>query len=538
MIPLIGGSAIGCERASGTAPLFNLSYSPFSKNESHLARYWPHVPNLYLDKMLENIHIGGNQDIDFINSVCPCAGLSMLNVSKARGSDAVQNEWMLKSAEFTLSVIRPKVLWGENAPGLFDSALSLVEKMKEIGAKHGYSFSMVKTNTELHGLPQRRVRTFYFFWNTPTVPILEWKLRKSKKLGEYLSDIPKNATLQDMFIHHGKVSERFLPYKFILMREGLTHKEFTEKIGRGTIYKYLEQHHLIEECLNWLKLHHPTEMFYGNRTFVAQLEHLKNKLSRGLGYWDDSPKFMGTYFTAVISKNIEFAVHPSEDRFFNVRELLHLMGMPHDFEIDSVKNVNHICQNVPVNTAHDWAVEVVKFCRGQATMSDFSFLKQDNIAQTFVDSFPPSDILKSNKRKIKAPTSPRSKRLKKKDAKYELKTELKEIKEDLHSMKESVDQLTQLTFNRLKDENKLKKIQDFCEKKIKQEQETLKTSGQYIKVEEKFIPKVEKREIDDDIVILGQEKVEYKCGACDMRAISERQIKLHWDQGCEAIKSL
>ena len=147
---------------------------------------------------------------------------------------------MLKSAEFTLSVIKPKVLWGENAPGLFDSAQSLVEKMKEIGTKLGYSFSMIKTNTELHGLPQRRVRTFYFFWNSPTVPILSWKLRKSKKLGDYLSDIPQSATLQDMFIHPGKVSERFLPYKFILMREGLTHKQFTEKIGRGTIYKYLE----------------------------------------------------------------------------------------------------------------------------------------------------------------------------------------------------------------------------------------------------------------------------------------------------------
>ena len=113
LIPLIGGSAIGCKRATGQDPLFNLSYSPFSKNESHLARYWPDVPNLYLDKMSDGVHIGANQDIDFINSVCPCAGLSMLNVSRqgqsARGSDAVQNEWMLRSAEFTLSKIKPKV---------------------------------------------------------------------------------------------------------------------------------------------------------------------------------------------------------------------------------------------------------------------------------------------------------------------------------------------------------------------------------------------------------------------------------------------
>ena len=54
------------------------------------------------------------------------------------------------------------------------------------------------------------------------------------------------------------------------------------------------------------------------------------KLKLDLGYWDESVKFMGPYFSAVISKNITSAVHPTEDRFFNVRELLHLMGMPHE----------------------------------------------------------------------------------------------------------------------------------------------------------------------------------------------------------------
>ena len=80
--------------------------------------------------------------------------------------------------------------WGENAPGLFDSAVSLVEKMKEIGKKHDYSFSMIKTNSELHGLPQKRIRTFYFFWSSPTVPVLDWKKRPRRDLGEYLAEIP------------------------------------------------------------------------------------------------------------------------------------------------------------------------------------------------------------------------------------------------------------------------------------------------------------------------------------------------------------
>ena len=36
---------------------------------------------------------------------------------------------------------------------------------------------------------------------------------------------------------------------------------------------------------------------------------------------------------------------------------------------------------MPVNTATDWAEEGVKFCRGEAKLTDNTFLKQDNISQ-------------------------------------------------------------------------------------------------------------------------------------------------------------
>ena len=113
---------------------------------------------------------------------------------------------------------------------------------------------------------------------------------------------------------------------------------------------------------------------------------MKLKLSMKKGYWDDSPKFMGDHFTAVITKNVIFAAHPVEDRFFNIRELLHLMGMPNDFQVENpTRNWNHICQNVPVNTAADWASEVVKFCRGQLEITPFVFMKQDNCKQSIVE---------------------------------------------------------------------------------------------------------------------------------------------------------
>ena len=102
--------------------------------------------------------------------------------------------------------------------------LKSFSKFRKVGAAFGYSFSMVKTTTHLHGIPQRRLRTFYFFWNTPTVPVLNYKKKPCKSLSEYLKEIPKNATMQDKFMNEGKASERFRPYQFVLEREGLTHK--------------------------------------------------------------------------------------------------------------------------------------------------------------------------------------------------------------------------------------------------------------------------------------------------------------------------
>ena len=50
IIPLIGGSSIGCSKSAGNLPAFHLTYTPFKDNEAHLERYWPTVPKYYIDK--------------------------------------------------------------------------------------------------------------------------------------------------------------------------------------------------------------------------------------------------------------------------------------------------------------------------------------------------------------------------------------------------------------------------------------------------------------------------------------------------------
>ena len=46
-----------------------------------------------------------------------------------------------------------------------------------------------------------------------------------------LTLIPSSAYLQDVFVNEGAASARYLPYQFILQREGLTHAQFSHKYG-------------------------------------------------------------------------------------------------------------------------------------------------------------------------------------------------------------------------------------------------------------------------------------------------------------------
>jgi hypothetical protein len=61
------------------------------------------------------------------------------------------------------------------------------------------------------------------------------------------------------------------------------------------------------------------------------------------------------------------------------------MKLPSDFILQGgVKNINHICQNVPVTTAQDMADHVFRFVEGRLDnqMIDTNFLVQDNKSQT------------------------------------------------------------------------------------------------------------------------------------------------------------
>ena len=131
-------------------------------------------------------------------------------MSSSHSADSDTNNWLYKAADYILGTIQPKVYFGENAPGLYsDNNIKVANKLREFADKYGYSFTIYKTDTRLHGLPQRRVRTFFFFWKGDKCPEMEYYNHPSDKpFEEWILDknvgthneIPERSPLNDFAV--------------------------------------------------------------------------------------------------------------------------------------------------------------------------------------------------------------------------------------------------------------------------------------------------------------------------------------------------
>jgi len=374
MIPLIGGSAIGCSQATNNLPKFHLSFKAFEQNEDHLINYWPNIKRIDLDES-----ILPQENLDFVNSVCPCAGLSQLNTSQDQSTRDSKNAWMMKTSKIVLEKIRPRVYWGENAPALYTkSGESVREQLKEIAENTGYSFSIYRTSTFKHGIPQKRLRTFYFFWDSKTAPIMNWYDRGYDNLSDYLKKIPNNSKQQDIY-NINDIFTKFPSYTFLLEKYDLNHQQFIEEFGKGpahSVHQFIVRNNLIDDCLEWLSSNNP------EHKEIRKFEHIKNKLSMGKSFLDHSPAFYSECTNAIVGRTLQMIMHPEQPRGMSHREIMHLMGLPDDFNLQT-KRLNDVAQNVPTCTARDMTYEVIKYLNGELEDSGYVNHKQDNIKQSF-----------------------------------------------------------------------------------------------------------------------------------------------------------
>lgn len=364
------------EMVTGEKPVAILSYPPFESNDSHCRLRYPEVPYHVIDSetnALDEVTLKSLGEIDFVSTVCPCAGLSSFSTSKTRGHGAAANQWMYKTAEMILGQVKPKVLFGENAPALATaSGAKVAEDLFEIGLKHGYSFTVYKTTTALHGIPQKRLRSFYFFWKSDSAPIMSWFDRDRKNLAEYLLEVPVGSLYHDVAEAKIKLESDYT-WKWAKHQFGSDVLKELGKKDNASIFDVALTSGLGESMLKWLEENN-------EEAGAKRVRALLQKVASGGNYWDSSMYYFRETFATLIARSLN-SIHPTEERCITTREAMWLMGLPHDFELTDEKLKNHICQNVPVPTAADMTQEVVKFCQGKLKTAGSTFLKQDNISK-------------------------------------------------------------------------------------------------------------------------------------------------------------
>ena len=381
IVPLIGGETIAQQNVLGSRPDYIMSFSPFKANDYHLLNYYDNeVPYYLLDEGQRHSHT-----VDVVNTVCPCAGLSSL--SQTASGDSAMNEWMFRSAEYVLREVKPRVFWGENAPRLASRlGEPVVDRLRRIGQENGYVFSIFKTKSEVHGLSQVRERTFYFFWQGNRIPLFEYTDQSKHERIEETIELAQRASKNDpmsAILSNEKTPSHDPYYRYLLeeVHGGKTHRQFAESLTRtANVLRAIEaaRGHDYLRVAEWMQKQ-------GNAKLAERSRAIHVKLGMGGNIMRKQIEVPCDIIGAFVGHMPTMLTHHREDRFLTIRECLSIMKMPLDFQLHNAKrNINHICQNVPVTTAEHPVRMIKAFLEGKLETVGESFVIQDNIRQSYL----------------------------------------------------------------------------------------------------------------------------------------------------------
>lgn len=323
--------------------------------------------NILLDENWSTAKKPDFKNTDIIVSVPVCSGLSQATIAEDDTKDE-RNSNMIFNATYALKVIKPKVYIFENAPALYShNGEHVREILNKLGKECGYSVGYFKTDTQYHDNPQKRPRTFVMFLQyrgkDKGFPTFNYE-HKTTSIKEYFGRISKNASQQDLFANFSESNQILLG--FIKSKFGDNYREVCR-----SVMSTITRNNLWDEAIEYANNFDADE---ASRNKVAKfLNHARSKLEMGKNYYSITPWWAETEESKVPScmfKTIYSYMHPTEDRLLSVREWLHLMGHPEDFELygEVGDNISRIGQNVPVNTAKYIVSEAVRFVNNWDTI--------------------------------------------------------------------------------------------------------------------------------------------------------------------------
>lgn len=414
--PLTGGMYLGAEEAIGHPAKFILSFKGLNygelkedltykvcENELYLQRYlekhgrnpirYDIQEHQFDEKLIETLNpticaddsevdlTEEYKDIDLVVAVPVCSGLSMATTASQETKDK-RNYNMRFITEYTLKTIKPKIYVFENAPTLMGTrGKDLVEEFKKIAKDNGYSVLFYKTNTKLHHNCQNRPRTFVIFFkhisnNENEEPFVFEYESAQVDIKEFFKDIdnsingePINTALHNVIV-----------YDYIKNKYG---ENWRSCIKKDILMADITQNNEMENLIEF------ANKYPDNEKAIKYFTHVYTKTSQGLNYFGSDVFSPHEYFPSIQFKTIANLIHPLEERICSVRECLHLMGHPDDFEWltgNDEKFFPKIGQNVPVKTAKFIVDQCVKCLEkwNEPRGNEFNSSYQDNIKQNKV----------------------------------------------------------------------------------------------------------------------------------------------------------
>lgn len=383
VIPLIGGLDLGLSDVFESTPKYILSYSPFEANESHLLNYYKTVKNLEVPYvLLDKEQPKFDLKVDVISITCPCAGLSQYH--NKYGVENLNNQWMDKSAHYILENIKPRVVVAENAPALVGKiGTPIRQNLIDIARKNGYSVTFYRTKNLLHGVPQVRERTFYFFWKNDKTPLLDYYDRKYTRIEDIILGVKSNFQMEPI---NQKIPTQDPYYRYLLevVHGGITHRQHFDILDTTNIAtRYLDAKSLIElsghdyrKVGQWMKKE-------GYDKEEEKCERMYKKLNDGGNIMRRGTIVPKDYIGAFVGHYPTMLTHPHEDRYITYREAMAIMGLPSDYELlNPKKSYNHICQNVPYLSAFDMGTQIKKYLNGELDKINSNITYQYNNSKT------------------------------------------------------------------------------------------------------------------------------------------------------------
>ncbi len=399
---LTGGMAIAAYQVFKKPPEFIITSEFGASNTQECINYFNttlglNVPIINMDAKYEyfmtdkdkNLFKKLNKDIDVVNYVPICSGLSNLTTSCNKSRiENTQNDNQYQLTNMILEKIKPKVAVYENAPNLYsNSGKDVLEKVKGIAKDSNYSLTIERVDTHNHGIPQHRQRAFVYFWNKPHASLLEYEKLSTPDLIDYLKQVPVDAIGYHEF-YDSKDSHKDVGYEFCeslrlkdeSISDMMTRWKYNEKYATST-WSFINRFVGFSKAVAWAEKQDLSVKKY--EKFLKDMKRLKEKTDDGLRFFDMSC-WIGTphkHVNAVIWKTMGQLPHPVEDRPINLREYAHLMGLPHDFELSNWKDGKMISQNVPVSTAKHVAKQCELYSQDKLQESFYWFIKQNNVKQ-------------------------------------------------------------------------------------------------------------------------------------------------------------